>query len=129
MPPPGPHVNDQSVNMDCMADAFGRRPMGCVDDGWSWPSPYASLAQNNRAFGDDSGVHDTGDCDQSTPWGCPYGGELHKKGRAFGDDSGVHDTGDCDQSTPWGCPYGGELHKKGRAFGDDSGVHDTGDCD
>ena len=61
----------------CLPDASGRRPMGCADDGWSNPSPYASLAQ--RAFGDDSPVHDTGDCDQSTPWGCPYGGELHKK--------------------------------------------------
>ena len=61
MPPPQPHVNDPKVDMDCLADAFGRRPMGCKDDGWSHPSPYASLAQ--RAFGDDSPVHDTGDCD------------------------------------------------------------------
>ena len=61
---------------DCLPDASGRRPMGCPDDGWSNPSPYASLAHKNRAFGDDSAVHDTGDCDQSTPWGCPYGGEL-----------------------------------------------------
>ena len=45
MPPSEPHVNDPKVNMDCMPDAFGRRPMGCPHDGWSHPSPYASLSQ------------------------------------------------------------------------------------
>jgi len=75
MPPPGPYSNDHTVNMDCMADGFGRRPMGCKDDGWSHPSPYASLHQK-REDGDNSPVHDTSDCDQSTVNGCPYGGEL-----------------------------------------------------
>ena len=27
----------------CLPDANGRRPMGCHHDGWSHPSPYASL--------------------------------------------------------------------------------------
>ena len=40
------------------------------------PCGHMGLHRKKRAFGDDSGVHDTGDCDQSTPWGCPYGGEL-----------------------------------------------------
>jgi len=49
--------------------------MGCPHDGWSMPSPFASLT-HKREDGDNSPVHDTSDCDQSTVNGCPYGGEL-----------------------------------------------------
>lgn len=31
----------------CLPDAMGRRPMGCHHDGWSHPSPYASLSQDD----------------------------------------------------------------------------------